>query len=267
VTSRGRAIIGAAAAVAALLATGGVSSADTSASAVRAASGRTEPAATKEPARVADAAKRPAVVEQLVVFRDGAAVAKRVTARQVSVRVGRRSCIAAAGTPLAALVRSRPGTLRLFDYGSCSAKPRDGAGLFVRAIRRDRNRGQDGWVYKVGNRVGTAGAADPSGPFGRGRLRSDARVTWFYCDQGPEGCQRTLGVRASAAAGGVLVRVTGYGDRGDGTPVEGATVHAGDATATTAADGSATLPLPSSVRVYAEKPGLVRSFDERVQSP
>ena len=36
-------------------------------------------------------------------------------------------------------------------------------------IAGERNRGQDGWVYKVGRRAGTAGAADAAGPFGNGR--------------------------------------------------------------------------------------------------
>ncbi len=255
-----------AAAAATLIASGAPPQAPAAASAPAAGNGVGAPSTTG-----ASPARRAPVVDQLVVFRDGSTLAKRVTARRASVRLGRRPCAVATGTALAALVRSRPGMLRLFDYGSCSKRPRDGAGLFVRAIRDDRNRGQDGWVYKVGNRAASAGAADPAGPFGRGRLRSGARVTWFYCDQGAEGCQRTLGVRTRAAPGGegASVRVTGYDDRGRGVPVEGATVHVGSATATTGADGSVTVgpALPSSVRVYAEKPGLVRSFVERVQLP
>jgi hypothetical protein len=221
---------------------------------------------------VADSAARGVVpaptVEQLVVFGDGTAVAKRVGARQVGVRVGRRRCAVGAGTPLAALVRSHVGALRLRDYGSCSTRPRDAAGLFVRGIRADRNRGQDGWVYKLGARVGSAGAADPSGPFGAGRLRPGARVTWFYCRTGPGGCQRTLALRTAPAPGGLSVRVRGHDDRGHWVPVAGATVHAGSATATTGADGSALVALASGrVIVYAEAPGMVRSFGERVTVP
>ncbi len=122
-------------------------------------------------APTAFAAKAP-LVRQLVVFKSGNGVEKQVRARGVTVKVGRRRCAAGTGTPLAALVRSKPGTIRLLDFGSCSRRARDGGQLFVRQIRKDRNRGLDGWVYKVGRRIATAGAADPSGPFGRGRLKS-----------------------------------------------------------------------------------------------
>ena len=98
--------------------------------------------------------------------------AKRASTRGVLVRIGRRRCASATGTPLAALVRARPSRrIGLKDFGSCSRRARDGAGLFVRRIGPDANRGNDGWVYKVGRKVATAGAGDPSGPFGRRRLR------------------------------------------------------------------------------------------------
>jgi hypothetical protein len=207
-------------------------------------------------------------VRQMVVFRSGEAVTKRVAARRVTVRVQGRRCAAGDGTPLAALVRSRPGRIRLRDFGSCSRRPRDGAGLFVSAIGPDRNRGQNGWVYKVGRRSATAGAADPSGPFGRGRLRSGQRVTWFYCRLVGGGCQRTLEVRATAEPGGLVATVRGYDDEGRGIAVEGAIVSAGRASALTGPDGSARLAVPSGAhRVVASKTGLVRSFAERVEVP
>jgi hypothetical protein len=207
-------------------------------------------------------------VRQMVVFRDGDSVTRTVKAKQVSVRLGRRSCAAGDGTALAALVRSRVAPLRLVDYGSCSARARDGAGLFVQAIGDDRNRGQNGWVYKVGRRGATAGAADPSGPFGRGRLRSGQRVTWFYCRLRGGGCQRTLELEASAEPGGVTVTVRGYDDEGKGVPVPGATVSAGAVSGVTAADGVVRLALPAGRhRLVAEKEGLVRSFAERVMVP
>jgi hypothetical protein len=207
-------------------------------------------------------------VRQMVVFRDGDAVTRTVKAKQVSVRVGRRSCTAGEGTALAALVRSRVGRLRLIDYGSCSARARDGAGLFVQGIGGDLNRGQNGWAYKVGRRGATAGAADPSGPFGRGRLKGGQRVTWFYCRLRDGGCQRTLELRASAEPGGVAVTVRGYDDEGNGVPVEGATVSAAGVSGVTAADGTLRLALPAgSHRLVAAKDGLVRSFAERVTVP
>ena len=68
-------------------------------------------------------------------------------------------------------------------------------------IGADLNRGQNGWVYKVGRRAATAGAADPTGAFGNGRLRRGQRVTWFYCRLRAGGCQRTLELRLSAEPG------------------------------------------------------------------
>jgi hypothetical protein len=202
-------------------------------------------------------------VDQMVVFRSGETVTKKASTRAVTVRVEGRRCAAGSGTPLAALVRSRPGRIRLRDYGSCTRRARDGAGLFVAGIGPDvsRSRGRSGWAYKVGNRAATAGVADPAGPFGRGRLRKGQRVTWFYCVLDGPSCQRTLTVRASGDA----VTVTGYDDACDGVRVEGATVHAGSLTATTGPDGVARFPGATGVRrVYAEKPGLVRSFTELV---
>jgi hypothetical protein len=207
-------------------------------------------------------------VRQMVVFRDGDAVTRTVKAKQVMVKVGRRRCAAGEGTALAALVRSGVGPLRLVDYGSCSARPRDGAGLFVRAIGGDRNRGQNGWVYKVGRRGATAGAADPSGPFGRGRLKGGQRVTWFYCRLRDGGCQRTLELEASTEPGAVAVMVRGYDDEGNGVPVAGATVSAGAVSGVTAADGAVRLALPAgSHRLVAAKDGLVRSFAEGITVP
>jgi hypothetical protein len=207
-------------------------------------------------------------IRQMVVFRDGDAVTRTVKAKQVSVTVGRRRCAAGEGTALAALVRSHVGGLRLRDFGSCSSRPRDGAGLFVEAIGADRNRGQDGWVYKVGRRGATAGAADPSGPFGRGRLRSGQRLTWFYFLLRGCGCQRTLELDASVERGGVAVTVRGYDDEGHGVPVEGATVRVAGVSGVTAADGGVRLALPPGThRLVAEKDGLVRSFAERVTVP
>jgi hypothetical protein len=207
-------------------------------------------------------------IQQMVVFRSGDALTKHVSTARVLVRAGGRRCAAGDGTALAALVRSRPGRLRIRDFGSCSLTARDGAGLFVEAIRADRNRGQSGWVYKVGRRGATAGAADPSGPFGNGRLRSGQRVTWFFCRLVGGGCQRTLELRVSAGPGGVLASVRGYDDEGRGVPVEGAAVGAGPTHGVTGPDGTVELPLPPGIhRLIARKDGLVRSFAERVELP
>jgi hypothetical protein len=207
-------------------------------------------------------------IRQLVVFRDGSATSETVSTRATRVRVEGRRCTAGDGTALAALVRSRPGRIRLRDFGACSTRPRDGAGLFVQAIRGNRNRGQNGWVYKVGRRAATAGAADPGGPLGRGRLRAGQRVTWFYCRLRDGGCQRTLELSLRTEPGMLVATVRGYDDQAGGVPVEGATVSAGGVSAPTDAAGEARLALPAGrYRAVAEKPGLVRSFAERVEVP
>jgi hypothetical protein len=207
-------------------------------------------------------------VRQLLVFRDGSAVQKTVSTRASTVRVGGRRCSTGKSTALSALVRSRPGTLRLLDFGSCSPESGDGAGLFVKRIRGDANRGQNGWVYKVGRRAATAGAADPSGPFGRGRLRRGQRVTWFYCRLRNGGCQRTLELTLRTEPGSVVASVRGYDDEGRAVAVPGASVTAGAASALTDAGGEARLTLAEGRHlVVAQKQGTIRSFAERVAVP
>jgi hypothetical protein len=206
-------------------------------------------------------------VSQLVVFRSGEALQKKISTRQTTVPVGGRRCATGDGTALAALVRSKPGRLRLRDFGACSARPRDSASLIVTGIRSDRNGGQRGWVYKVGRRAATAGAGDMGGPFGRGRLRAGQRITWFYCLRAAD-CQRTLELRATPMAGGIVATVRGYDDAGNGAPVEGATVTASGVSGLTGADGRVQLALPPGThRLVARKDGLVRSFTERVEVP
>jgi hypothetical protein len=210
----------------------------------------------------------PPKISQLVVFRDGSAQSKTVSTRATQVNVAGRRCTAGDGTALAALVRSKPGTLRLHDFGSCTRKASDGAGLFVRAIGGDANRGQNGWVYKVGRRAASAGAADPGGPFGRGLLRAGQRVTWFYCRMRDGGCQRTLVLKLTTQPGTLIATVRGYDDQGDGAAVAGAAVSAGGASAQTDTSGVARLALPAgSYRAVATKSGLVRSFAERAEVP
>jgi hypothetical protein len=220
--------------------------------------------APRQPARAAAAPR----VQQIVVFRDGHALTRwRVSTATTIVRVAGRRCATGSGTALAALARSSAGRLRLRDFGACSSRPADAGGLLVTGIGGDRNRGQRGWVYKVGRRAATAGAGDPGGPFGHGRLRARQRVTWFYCVRATD-CQRTLEVRAKPTAGGIVATVRGYDDAGDGVPVEGARVSAGAVTGLTAADGRVQLALASGThRLVARKDGLVRSFTELVEVP
>jgi hypothetical protein len=215
----------------------------------------------------AAAAGAPPSVSQLVVFRDGSVKEKGVRAKRVTVRVKARSCALPAATPLAALAASKVAPLGFKDFGSCSRRARDAGGLFVRSIGPDANAGQDGWVYKVGHKQGTAGAADPTGPFGHGLLKSRAQVLWFYCHFQNGSCQRTLSLTqvSSNTPGQVTVRVRAYNDQGRGVPAAGATVHVDAATAVTRPDGSATVTAPAGAhRIYADEAGRIRSFTTRV---
>ncbi len=215
------------------------------------------------------AAKGEPRVRQMVVLGGKVIARGTVVAKRTRAKVGRRSCAVAAATPLAALLRARPGPIRLRDYGSCSSRPGDGAGLFVRSIRGKLNKGLDGWVYKVGRKLGTAGAADPAGPFGSGRLRERQHVVWFYCQFANGSCQRALELRQRVEDGRLSVTVTGYDDAGEGVAIAGATVVAGEkprTEATTGADGQATVALPPGrYELRASKSGLIPSFPVKVE--
>jgi hypothetical protein len=178
------------------------------------------------------------------------------------VKVGSRRCTVSGRTPLGLLAATSL-AIRVRDYGSCGRRPADAASLFVTRIGSDRNRGRDGWVYKVGRKVSSAGAGDRSGR----RLRAGDRLLWFYCRaQRTGGCQRTLEAtpdRASAAPGEtVRVTVRGYDDQGRGITVAGATVTLGSATATTDAAGVAQVVVPSAGRLTlgASRTGMVAAF-------
>ena len=186
----------------------------------------------------------------------------RLKARTVNVS-GRR-CRVGARTPLTVLAAARL-KLVIRDYGSCSRRSRDAAGLYVAKVGRERERGRGGWVYKVGRRVDSAGAGDVRGR----RLRGRQRVLWFWCEQNSSGgCQRTLEARpeSTTAAPGEALRVTvrGYDDQGRGVPVEGATVRLGSSTARTGADGVAVLTVTEGGPLQATKDGLVRAFPREV---
>lgn len=218
-------------------------------------------------------------VEVMVVGKgdDTLAYGKRVTARTTRVRAGDRRCRVKHGTALAALAaRDRAGgpSFSVKDFARCSSRRTiDSGALFVQRIGSDRNRGEDGWVYKVDRRAGTASSGAPSGAFGNGRLHSDQRVLWFWCEMTRSGgCQRTLDVtpsrRTVAPGAHVTVTVRGYDNEGRGVRVAGAAVRLGRDTAVTGRDGRATLTAPAkagSVKLYARHEGMVRSFTERVR--
>jgi hypothetical protein len=204
------------------------------------------------------------LVEQMVVFRSGKAELDSVRAKDTTARIGSRRCAVGQGTALAALLRSGVAKVGLRDFGSCSKRAADAGGLFVRQLGPDANKGQSGWVYKVGRKSASAGAADPAGPLGHGLIKSGARLVWFYCLVASK-CQPTLEVRVGPGAGGVSVRVTAYDDRGRGKPAAGATVHAGPLVATTDSSGLASVATGrGTFEVYADGAGAVRSFPQRV---
>jgi len=191
---------------------------------------------------------------------------KLVTKRRV--KVGGHRCTVAGDTALGALAALRM-KVRVRDYGSCGRRPADASSLFVRRIGPDANRGQDGWVYKIGRRSPSTGAADTTGR----RLHGGERVLWFWCHARADGgCQRTLEATPdrSGAAPGEQLRVTvrGYDNDGRGALVEGATVVLGGAAAVTGADGVATITVPAAgrLRLTASKDGLVRSFPRVVRA-
>ena len=201
--------------------------------------------------------------------------ARTVSAGATTVRVGARGCAVAAGTPLSVLASLRHAggpSFALRDYGHCGSAPRNSGQLFVYSLGGERNRGQNGWEYKVDGISGTTGAGDPSGPRGDGRrLRSGAQVLWFWCVAFAGGCQRTLhlapGASTASRGGSLPVTVTGYDNEGRAAPVAGAIVTLGTDFASTSAAGEATLVVPSvpgSYAVSARKSGLVESFPETI---
>jgi hypothetical protein len=211
-------------------------------------------------------------VQAMVVGRGGAILyaSPALVAAETSVHVGPRSCVVAAATPLAVLVAIRraggPG-YALRDYGHCGGSPSNSAQLFVYSLGGERNRGQNGWEYKVGGAAGSTGAGDPSGPSGNGqRIRSGERVLWFWCQASGSGCERTLEVSAASAARharALTTTVYAYDNEGRGAPVAGASVTLGGARAITGAHGHATLIAPARpgrYRLSATRAGMVPSF-------
>lgn len=216
----------------------------------------------------ATAASAPRVQTMVVGTRGTLLSARTVTASATTVTIGRRGCAVAVGTPLAVLLAARRGggpAVGIVDKGACSHRPQDASGLFVTSVGGERNRGQSGWVYKVGTRGGTAGAGDASGPFGAGLLRGGAQVVWFYC-RVASACQSSLVASAprSATPGAPLtVHVRSYDDNGRGRPAAGVAVAFGDTQVATGADGSARFTAPQRAgrfRLTAVRAGLVPAF-------
>jgi hypothetical protein len=208
-------------------------------------------------------------VQVMVVGRSGTTVkASTLQARPTVVRLSGRACKVPGSTPLAALVatldRNRVGH-HLRDFGSCERRRASSSGqLFVDRIAKDRNRGQDGWVYKVNDFARSVGAADVAGP----RLRDGDRVLWLYCDLDPasRSCQRSLRAVPDATSGPpggpVRVRVRAYDNERRRSDAAGARVTLGPLAAVADANGVAVLnaPAPGRYALSASAAGAVPSF-------
>jgi hypothetical protein len=191
-------------------------------------------------------------VRAMVVGRSGDVVAGVKSVRLDAFRTGR--CRIGSGLPLGALQALR---VSWRARGGCESK-------YVFQVGRARAGGQQGWVYKVGTRSGTAAATDPSGPFGNGRIRSGAEVVWFWCRRALR-CQRSLkvtGERRVRVGRTLRVRVRGYDDFGRSRVVRGARVSVGRARVRTNRRGLATIRMARRglFRLRASKRGLVPAF-------
>jgi hypothetical protein len=201
------------------------------------------------PASAAPAAPR---VHAMIAWADGGVTGPR-TLTLSSLRVGR--CSLGAGLPIAVL-RGFGKPFR--TEGSCEA-------LYVSQVGRDRERGQAGWVYKVGRRL--PGVSSSSS---RARVRSGAHVTWFWCRRAAA-CQRTLSTSVRSRGGRVTVRVMGYDDRGHGKRIAGASVRVRRPGRTfsvrTGRRGTATFRTRRGyrIRLGARKHGLVPAYPRTVR--
>jgi len=201
----------------------------------------------------ASAGYGPKVVTQVVGPNGLIAGPKTAMANTFSLWVGtgskRHRCAVVQGSPMAAL-NTTGASMVIRDFGKCSTRTADSASLFVDTVAGFAGTGMEGWSYKVGGKAGTAGAADPAGPFGSGLLRGGAQVLWFWCVYDPTtyACQRSLQISTSArvrANSTFSVSVRALDDSGAAVAASGVRVSITGAAASvvTGADGKATFSL------------------------
>ncbi len=202
--------------------------------------------------------------------------ASLLRARSGTVRAGKKRCKVAANTPLAALVaasRRNKFGFRIKDFGSCSKRmAASSSQLFVNKIGSFSNKGSDGWFFKVNDKAGTTGSADPSGPFGNGRLSSGDRVAWFYCKykKSSGSCQRTLRLVSNTTARKgkrYKVKVVGYDNSKRGRAIRKARVSLGGQTALTDNKGRASFKprQKGKLKLTALRRGMVPAFPVQVK--
>ena len=237
------------------------------------------PAASGAEAGVSARARSAAapVVQAMVVGRGGTVLARAraIAAPAADVRVAGRTCTIASGTPLAALISLRhaggPG-FSLRDYGRCGGAATNSGELYVSSLGGQAGSAQNGWEYKVNGASGSTGAGDASGPMGDGRrLRSGARVLWFWCQASAGGCQRTLEVSAPRGplrpGSAVPAQVYAYDNEGRRQAAAVAIVTLGTDFASADASGRASIIAPSTpgrYQVSASRTGLVPSFPQAI---
>jgi hypothetical protein len=209
-------------------------------------------AALLVPAPAPAPAEAAPLVHARIVWRDGGVTGPR-DVRLDPLTVGR--CRLGAGLPIAVLRElGKPFRAK----GSCDA-------LYVSQVGRDRARGAQGWVYKVGRRLPGRSASNPGE-----RVRSGAHVTWFWCRRAGN-CQRTLSTSVRSRRGLVRVRVTGYDDFGRGRRIRGATVTVRRPGRTfrarTGRGGVATFNTRRGIRIRigAAKRGLIPAYSRTVR--
>jgi len=209
-------------------------------------------------------------VEVMIVGKQGKLLSapRTVKAKSATVKASGRRCLVGASTPLAALVpASKALSLSVKDFGSCSRdNAADAAQLFVNSIGGNRNRGADGWVYKLRNKIPSLGGGDPLA-----RVRQNDRLVWLYCVHDKAGhCPPTLQVAAPArapAGGQVEVFASKVDDAGRKTPAPGARLRMGKQVAVTGAGGSAIMVVPTTpgkVAVEATANDAIASFPRTI---
>ncbi|MEI7888767.1 MAG: hypothetical protein WCI34_00535 [Actinomycetes bacterium] len=198
-------------------------------------------------------------VSTVIANRSGIVFGPKTTeAHTFITQVGssKRRCQIAQGTPLAAL-KGTGVVFHLKDFGRCSMSTSASAGLFLDKLLNTTNTGTSGWTFKVNNRAGTAGAADPSGPFGTGPLATGDKVIWFWCVFDANwACQRNLALVApstAAAGSSISVEVRAYNDEGTWIPGVGARVSIGTTNVVSGPSGTVTIQVPTRAGSYVLK--------------
>lgn len=157
---------------------------------------------------------------------------------------------------------SATGALEQGTAGDWTAGPYSQSyGYFVNSIRKVApGNSNDYWTLWVNDKSSQTGICDTE-------LQAQDRVLFFICKSDPVtfNCSNTpLGVQAPATArtgSPFSVKVVQFDGNGGSTPVVGATVSGGSASAVTGPDGRATVQLDSdgTTALLATKPGATRS--------